>query len=134
VPYNYFKKSIIPNPVTLGEKLRNKRIELGLSQSQVARILDTDTQYVYAWENNHNKPIISMYPMIIEFLGYFPFEIDTLTLGGRIKKYRYLHGMSQEKMAHFLNVDEGTIRGYEREKRTPKFGKIINLIRIMGVF
>ena len=124
---------MIVNPVTLGEKLRNRRIELGLSQSQVAKILDTDEQYVYAWENNHNKPIISKYPKIIEFLGYFPFDIDTLTFGGKIMKYRYLHGMSQEKMAHFLNVDEGTITGYERKKRVPKVGKIINLTRMIGL-
>ncbi len=111
---------MIANPVTLGEKLRNRRIELGLSQSQVAKILNTDEQYVYAWENNHNKPIISMYPRIIEFLECFPFEIDTTTLGGRIKKYRYLHGMSQEKMAQFLTVDEGTLRSYEAGKRAPR--------------
>ena len=123
---------MISNPVTLGEKIRNKRIELGLSQSQVAKILNTDAQYIYAWENNHYKPIISKYPKIIDFLGYFPFEIDTSTFGGKIKKYRYLHGLSQEKMAQFLNVDEGTITGYERNKKVPKVVKIINLINIIG--
>ena len=81
---------MITNPVTLGDKLRNRRIELGLTQSQVAKILETDTQYVYAWENNHNKPIVSKYPKIIKFLGYFPFEIDTKTLGGKIWFFKYV--------------------------------------------
>ena len=118
---------MIANPVTLGDKLRNRRIDLGLSQSQVATILETDSQYVYAWENNHNKPIVSKYPKIIEFLGYFPFEIDTTTLGGKIKKYRFLHGLSQEKMACYLNIDEGTVLSYENGKRVPKSIKKSNL-------
>lgn len=101
---------------------------MGLSQSQVAKILDTRKQYVYTWENDYNKPTVSMYPKIIEFLGYFPFEIDTETVGGRIKKYRYLHGFSQEKMALFLNVDEGTIRSRELEKEQSQYLKrMVNL-------
>ena len=119
---------MIPNPITLGGKRRNRRLELGLSQSQVAIILETDSQYVYAWENNHNKPIVSKYPKIIEFLGYFPFEIDTSTLGGKIKKYRFQHGLSQEKIGHFLNVDEGTIRPYENGKKASKLCTKNNLL------
>ena len=128
VRYNYSKQSMIANPTTLGCMLRNRRLELGLSQPQVAQILKTNPQYIYAWENNHNKPGVSKFPKIIGFLGYFPFEIDTSTIGGKIKEYRYQHGLSQEKMAHYLNVDEGTVIGYEKGKRTPISKKKYNLI------
>lgn len=30
------------------------------------------------------------------------------------------HGLSQEKMAHFLNVDQRTFRTYETMKKAPK--------------
>ena len=107
------------NPVSLGEKLRNRRIELGLSQSQVARILDTKTQYVYSWENNYNIPIVSRYPKIIEFLGYFPFDFDTSTWGGKIKKYRFFYGLSQEDLAKELGINESTLFHYENGRHKP---------------
>lgn len=110
---------MIVNPVTLGEKLRNRRLELGLSQGQVAKILETDLQYVYAWENNHNKPIISKLPKIIKFLGYFPFDFDTMSFGGKLKKYRYIHGLSQRQVSKLLNVDSSVIRHFETKSRQP---------------
>lgn len=66
-------------------------------------------------------------PKIIEFLGYFPFEINTRTIGGQIKKYRYLNGLSQDQLAYLLGVNESTIFHFENNKHKPKKGTLTKL-------
>jgi len=71
------------------------------------------------WENNRSKPYVKYCPKIIEFLGYVPFEVDSSTLGGRIKLYRYLCGLSQKDLAYALNIDESTVLQYEKNRHKP---------------
>ena len=137
VAYNFVVNKLITNPKTLGDKIRNKRLELGLSQSQVAKIFNTDPDLIYMWEKNIIKPSIKRFPEVITFLGYFPFEIDESSLGGKIKLYRYMYGLSQEAMAEFLNLNESTIRDYERGIRKPLERlkvKIQNKLKIITFF
>ncbi len=56
---------------------------------------------------------LQFYPKLIEFLGYFPFEIDTAVLGGKIKEYRYTNGLSYKELGKLVSVDPTTIRGWE---------------------
>ena len=119
VSYNPHGNKQVAIPITLGDKLRNRRLELGLSQSQVAKLFDTDSDLVYMWEKNFIKPTIKRFPQVINFLEYFPFETDRTTLGGRIKEYRYLHGLSQEVLALKLGINESTIFHYENGKHKP---------------
>jgi len=109
----------LESPVTLGEKLRNRRLELHLLQKDVAGRLGVTEDSITNWELNRHEPHIMHYPKIIEFLGYIPFEIDTSTLGGKIKRYRYLKGISQEQLAKELGVDESTVNHYERNNKKP---------------
>jgi DNA-binding XRE family transcriptional regulator len=74
---------------------------------------------VTLWGKNRSNPAMRYYPKIIEFLGYFPFEIDTNVLAGRIKMYRYLKGVTQETLAKELKVNESTIHHYENGKHKP---------------
>ena len=57
---------------------------------------------------------------MIEFLGYFPFEINTATVGGKIKKYRFENGFTQEVLAQKLGVNESTVFHYERNIHSPQ--------------
>jgi len=59
----------VKEPKTLGEKLRNRRLELGLFQKDVAEILGVCTDTVTNWENNKTEPQIELYPEIIKLLG-----------------------------------------------------------------
>jgi len=117
----------IQNPQTLGEKIRNRRLELSLLQKDVAPLLGTNENSIYRWETNKNEPEMKYMPKIIEFLGYFPFEFDSSTVGGKIKKYRYLHGLSQEHLANLLGIDESTVFHFERDKHKPKKGTLLKL-------
>ena len=61
-------------PKTLGEFLRQKRVDLGLSQRKLAEMLDigiTDTA-VEKWEKNQKRPTESHRRRVIEFLGFDP--------------------------------------------------------------
>ena len=103
----------------IGEKLKNRRIELGLLQIDVAKIVGVCEDSITGWENNRNEPQVTHYPKIIQFLGYVPFDVDRSTLGGQIKLYRYLNGLSQKKLALKLEINQSTILDYEKNTHGP---------------
>jgi DNA-binding transcriptional regulator YiaG len=107
------------DPQTLGEHIKKRRMDLRMFQAEVARLLKVSEDCVCYWENGRNNPRLYQYPVIIAFLGYYPFDHETATLGGKIKRYKHEHGLSNEKLAKVLGVDEGTIANWERNKRLP---------------
>ncbi|MBK7407208.1 MAG: helix-turn-helix transcriptional regulator [Saprospirales bacterium] len=58
---------------TLGDHLRKVRLDRGLSQPEVARILQVTPDTVTGWELNRHKPRGKSARAIIEFLGNNPF-------------------------------------------------------------
>lgn len=115
-----FQVSCPENPLTLGEHLRKKRLDLGLFQDDVAKILKIRSGSLNKWELNHVAPALDLYPRIIEFLGYFPFDIDTSSIGGKVKAYRYLRGMNQKELANMWKVTKRKIHAWEAGLEVPK--------------
>ncbi len=113
----------LSNPSSIGEKIRNRRLELGILQKEAAEILGVSEDCITLWETNRSNPYVKYYPEIIKFLGYVPFEVDSSSLGGKIKLYRYLNGLSQEGLALKLGINESTVFHYENNKHKPT-GKI----------
>ncbi|MBY0533740.1 MAG: helix-turn-helix domain-containing protein [Rickettsiaceae bacterium] len=74
---------------TFGDHIRKRRLDLDLSQREVAKLLKVKTDTVTNWELNRNDPQVSQYPSIIQFLGYYPFDQETETFGGKIRRYTY---------------------------------------------
>ncbi|VTP87267.1 transcriptional repressor DicA [Sphingobacterium daejeonense] len=103
-------------PSFLGEHIRKKRIEKGLFQSDLARLFKVTPDCITYWENNRSKPQVQHYPNIIEFLGYFPFELEISTFEGKIKAYRYVNGLSQKSFAKNMGVDPATVNRWEEGK------------------
>jgi len=56
------------NPITVGEKMRNKRFEVGLLQKDVAKIIGVTEDTITNWENNRTKPYRRFEKSIIKFL------------------------------------------------------------------
>ncbi|SJZ78386.1 helix-turn-helix domain-containing protein [Sediminibacterium ginsengisoli] len=106
-------------PKTLGEHIKKRRMDLNLSQAAAARAIQVSEDCLCYWENGRNEPRLYQYPAIIAFLGYYPFHHETETFGGKIRRYKYEHGLSNEKFAKLLKVDEGTVANWERNKRVP---------------
>ena len=118
---------LIENPQVIGEHIKNRRLQLKLTQADVAKVFDICEDSMTGWENGRSKPQIQFCPKIISFLGYNPFPVDTSTLGGRIENYRILNGLSHNKLGKKIGVDASTISAWEEEKHKPtsKMKKIL---------
>jgi len=93
----------------------------------VAALIGVTENSIVYWENERYAPHVSYYPAIIQFLGYSPLVIDTTTLGGRMKKYRFENGLSQEDLARKIGVNESTIFHWEKGDCRP-MGKKLRLL------
>jgi transcriptional regulator with XRE-family HTH domain len=60
--------------ITIGDNLKNKRLQLRLSQLVLAQQLNVRVNTVANWEHRRSIPDICRLPKIIEFLGYDPLE------------------------------------------------------------
>jgi len=96
---------------TYGDHLRKKRLDLNLSQPQVAKIICVTTDTITNWELNRVTPTISQIPKIISFLKYTPILNEN-----EIKNYRIQKGISQLELAKILQIDPTTLSRIERAK------------------
>ncbi|MFC1491820.1 helix-turn-helix domain-containing protein [Nitrospinota bacterium] len=113
------KPNDIPKELnSLGDHLKKKRLTLQLFQKGGSLRLGISECTYHNWETNKTEPIISMFPRIIEFLGYYPFP-EPKTLGERILAYRRKNGLSLFRMAKTLGVDESTLSRWEKGEVCP---------------
>lgn len=91
-----------------GDHLRQIRLERKLSQPEVAKMLNVDTESITNWELNHTKPQIQYIPRIISFLGYSPDVIQN-----PIIRYRTERGITQKELARILDIDPTTLARIE---------------------
>lgn len=61
---------ILENPKTIGDHIRNRRLELKLLQKEVASKLGVSEATIWNWENNRTKPANRLKSKIETFLGY----------------------------------------------------------------
>jgi DNA-binding XRE family transcriptional regulator len=122
------KPTKIPqNPQTWGEHIKKRRFELGLFQVQVAEIIGVTESTITNWEKNHTKPMLWTIPKIIQFLGYRANLTPSLTIGQKIRAYRYNQGINQEELAHQLGVDPATLGRWERDECQPRKNNVRKL-------
>ena len=136
---NDFKQrggNYVENPSTIGEKLRNKRLEQLSSQKEVADAIGVTESTIGSWELNQSQPAIKYYPKIIEFLGYFPFEIHTTGVWGKLTYYRFLKGLTKGELAISLGANQANLRNWEKgiERPTTKMWlKVVDLLSSAGL-
>ena len=105
---------------TIGDHVRKRRLDLGLLQKDVAKIIGTHALSIMNWETKRTLPSIEYIPKIIEFLGYLPYQsMSEMSLGEKIVTCRKIKGISQEKLARLLHVDPATLARWERNKSRP---------------
>ena len=105
---------------TLGDHLRKTRLDRGLSQSDVAKIIGVTTDTITGWELNRHEPTAKFAKAIIALLGYFPFEFDNLSLGRQLYYARLVSGMTQKQTAKLIGCDESNLRHIELDQRKPQ--------------
>lgn len=97
----------------------------------MAAIIGVSEDCVRSWENNQAYPQIHWYPKIIAFLGYFPFEIGSISLAQKMIRYRYLYGLTQGELAKYLDVNESTVFRYEKDGLSPSTKVVKKLEKLL---
>jgi DNA-binding XRE family transcriptional regulator len=105
-------KEILPEPVTLGEHLKQHRNKEKLLQREVAHILGVTKECYFLWEHDRNMPLPVHFPKILEWLGYDPLP-EPRTDGEKAKRCRLQSGLSIKEAAIQIGVDEATLASYE---------------------
>ena len=103
----------------MADHLKKRRFDLKLQQKEVAGIIGVSDDTITNWENGKAIPKMSHRHKVISFLGYNPYAVDTTTLGGRIRLYRHLNGLSQKRFGKLIGVDASTVRSWEEDKFWP---------------
>ncbi len=94
-------------------------MDLGLYQAEVARRFNISEDCITYWENGRSEPQIRYYPQVIAFLGYYPFEHETDSFGGKITQYKNEHGLSYRKLGKVFDADPATVAEWERNTCVP---------------
>ena len=99
-------------PQTWGERLRHRRLEIGLLQRDAAEQIGCSVSSVISWERGRSQPKVSELPGIITFLGYAPIE-PAEPWFTRLSRARQAVGLSRKRLAALLGVDESTVKRWE---------------------
>jgi len=75
------------DPVTLGDHLKKRSLDLGLFQKDVATTIGVDTATITNWEKGRSQPEIRFTPRVVEFLGYEPPAPKELIQPGHARSY-----------------------------------------------
>ncbi len=105
------KKGAVLTPSTVGEHLRNKRLSLGLRQQDVASQVGTMREVYDRWERDERQPVVSQWPRILRFLGYYP--VSRETAADLFLQIRRSHGVDQKKLASIVGVTHQQLRRWE---------------------
>lgn len=92
----------------LGTILYTKRVERGLSQHELARLLndeglDVSNQHIYKWEKNINRPNALQFIGLCSVLGIRD-VVDTFTTGSIRHSIDYLNKEGISKVNEYINV------------------------------
>jgi transcriptional regulator with XRE-family HTH domain len=103
---------------TLGDHLRRRRLDLGLTQRILAKRWGVRSESIAAWELGRTKPGIRQFAKVIALLGADPMPLPE-SLAERLLAVRRRLGLTQAELAARLGQDEGQISRWERGRRTP---------------
>lgn len=105
-------------PKTIGEHILKRRLERGLYQKDVAKVLGVNPWTVLNWEKGRTEPTVSNIPALIQFLGYDPAPPETDTsIADRLKAKRRVLGIEHREAARIMGVDPCTWLAWENGGR-----------------
>jgi transcriptional regulator with XRE-family HTH domain len=117
---------------TLGARLRRRRRELGLHQSEAARVIGCDAKSYMWWERDIKLPFAHFYPSIIRFLGYEPWP-EPATLTEALRAERRRRGLGVKSAAPLIGVDEGTWLRWERGEWKPSGRTLAKIDQFLAI-
>ena len=109
----------MPDPKSLGDHLRNRRVVLRVSQKLAASDLGVSPFTLLNWEKGHTEPPIGRMPRILRWLAYNPFP-EPRALPERMLAARRATGWTIVEAAKRFGVDSATWGDWERTGRVPR--------------
>lgn len=106
------------NPQTLGEHLLKRRSERGLLQREAADEIGVNEATYYLWEKDRAFPNARLYGAVVKFLGYDPLPVGE-SPPERLKRARWLRGLTIRETAKLLGVNESTFGDWEMGRGEP---------------
>jgi transcriptional regulator with XRE-family HTH domain len=103
---------------TLGDHLRKRRLDLGLLQREVARVMGVSAACVWQWETHYSSVQTHLIPRVIDFLGYAPWEAPA-HFGGWFQMVRLSLGLSRKRLGRRYHIDEATLWRLESGRSWP---------------
>ena len=128
-PYFRQVKGYPTVPKTIGEMVRKRRLDLGLRQIDVAKVIGCDEMSIVNWERGHTVPRINHMAGVTRFLGCNPFP-SADTLAEQLLNRRKAFGITQKEFAREIGVDPSTLARWERSEREPK-GSFLSRIQAL---
>ncbi len=113
------------HPLTVGEHIRKKRMDLGLLQKEVAEIIGVTESSIWNWEHGV-EPELLYNPKIINFLGYVPFDSPDDTIG-RLAWYKKINGLNLKELGRQMNRHPDQLQEWLSGERRP-FNKSLERI------
>ena len=109
---------------TLGDHVRKRRLDLGLTQKEVACRLGVDAMTVNNWETGRREPGPGIRSKLRAFLGRdLPVQGSDLgaheTPGSRLRRRRLELGLCQKELAGALGVSPDVPGGWEDGRHRP---------------
>lgn len=107
-----FPRGYPHTPRTLGERIRQRRMDRGLTQHTLAERLGLSSTSVAHWERDLSEPSAACWPAIEGVLGV-GLVPEREGLPGRVRTARLRLGLTQEELARRAGVHVRTIRNTE---------------------
>jgi transcriptional regulator with XRE-family HTH domain len=104
-------------PITVGEHIRKKRMDLGLLQREVAEIIGVTESSIWNWEHG-TEPELHYNPNIIRFLGYIPFDCPDDTVG-RLAWYKRANGLTLNELGQQMQRHPDQLQEWLSATRIP---------------
>lgn len=120
-----------PNTLkTLGDYLKVRRLDLGLTQKVAAAKLAVGPDTVRNWESGRTSIEDRLVPGLIAFLGYNPLP-EAHSFGKAIERERITRGWSRKNLAKRAGVDEATVKRVEEDRRVSRrsYGAVHQALR-----
>jgi len=117
--------------IMIAERLKDIRIENDLTQTQMAKILNTTQTSYNRWENNVELISLKKLTMVCNYfntsmdylvginrnnIGNGKHDLDYKIVGNNIRIFRKENNLSQKDLAILLNTSQSTISAYEAGK------------------
>jgi DNA-binding transcriptional regulator YiaG len=113
------KRSFPASLQSLGDHIKAARLQHKTPIKDLINELAISRETLRGWELNQFEPHVVHYPKIIKLLGYWPFSFETNSIAGKIKKYRYCHGLTQLQFAKLLGTHTSMVWHWECNNRIP---------------